>query len=330
MTEFKKATAEVERIANFVKQLEAGDLEIEFQMHGIAQVQQSAAELLPRMEKMKAKASEKDKDKQTYSEAMAQKVLELVTVFEELLPEIEKWNEKIEEDSRPYRTAKEQQELEQRKLEQHRRQQEEEERLRQQQEAEEVKRIAEEEARKVEEERRLEIERALERQRQIEAELFAQELQRRERLAAYLAANSPDEILLDSVKTLKAGTNSKQFEVVLRALQGCLANVVSYPDEDQFKRIRKANPSFHEEIAQYEGAVGVLFAFGFREDYPVGGETMLVLHEPDALSNYEEWTCWIAQCSDIKASVDRILDAISRSRYTHQPVDVEYVLRLRS
>ena len=64
---------------------------------------------------------------------------------------------------------------------------------------------------------------------------------------------------------------------------------------------------------------------GFRERYEEN-ETLLVLQEPNVMEEYEEWKEWMDQAALIKKRLDSVLEAISREKYTHRPVDLLYVL----
>ena len=199
-----------------------------------------------------------------YGEAMVTKVLAFVAQWEALLPKIEEWAERIDEEFAPYQSEKEAQlEAERQRKEQRERERQEREE-RQRREAEEAaKKAAEEAARKQAErleELRLEKEKA-ERAARLERE---REEERRNDLSTYLAQNTASQVLLDSVRMLQSamGPNKSLFETTLKAVHGVISNVVSYPDEEQFKTIRKSNPRFHSDVGQHPGAIGCLFAVG--------------------------------------------------------------------
>lgn len=330
MSEFKRALAELEKMTGFLEQLEDGSMDIETQKHGIDSVVSTLETWAPKIEKFRAKANEKDKDKKVYNDAMVAKVLAFLVKWDALVPQAEEWAERVEQEFAPYRTEKEAEiEAERRK-----RAEEEREKERQLQELrraeEEAKRQAAEEKARLEEEEKEAIRQrkeAADRQAQEEREV---ELKRREDLAVYLGQNRPSQVLMDSVRMLQDATRTepRMFELTVQAVHGVISNVVSYPDEEPFKTIRKSNPRFHADIGRHPGAIGCLFALGFREVYEQGEnkETLLILEEPNVVEEYEQWKEWLDQATDIKNKLDLVLAAISNERYTHRPVDVRHLL----
>jgi len=279
-----------------------------------------------RVEKYRRKANEKDPDKQVFGEAMVQRVLAFLAEWDALLPVVEEWALRIEAEYAPVqRTREEQAEAErqlQARLAEEARQRESERRRR---EAEDARR-AEEERQRRERERQEALERDREAAERAAQLVRDQEMQRRRELADYLARTPAPEVLTDSVRQLEANSSDRrQFEAVLRAVHGIMSNVLSYPDEEQFKTIRRANATFHEDVGRHPGAVGCLFALGFREQYDEN-ETLLVLHEPEALEEYEEWKEWLDGATAIKATVERVFAALSEERYSQKPLDLPYVL----
>ncbi|KAI3852265.1 hypothetical protein MKW92_022740 [Papaver armeniacum] len=53
---------------------------------------------------------------------------------------------------------------------------------------------------------------------------------------------------------------------VLQTLFKIIKNVIEHPDELKFRRLRKGNPLFQKNVANYKAAMEVLFLVGFNED----------------------------------------------------------------
>ncbi|KAK6919282.1 PUB domain [Dillenia turbinata] len=86
--------------------------------------------------------------------------------------------------------------------------------------------------------------------------------------------------LQKAIEMLQAEVNPTEATTVLQTLFKIIRNVIENPNEIKFKRLRKANPTFQKNVANYKAAMEVLFLVGFNEDV-VSNETYLVLRRND-------------------------------------------------
>ncbi|XP_043688698.1 uncharacterized protein LOC122639793 isoform X2 [Telopea speciosissima] len=91
--------------------------------------------------------------------------------------------------------------------------------------------------------------------------------------------------LQKAIEMLGSEVNPTQATSVLQTLFKIIRNVIEHPDEMKFRRLRKANPLFQRNVANYKAAMEVLFLVGFIEDVvsdEVGrAETFVVLKRND-------------------------------------------------
>ncbi|KAF3443367.1 hypothetical protein FNV43_RR13049 [Rhamnella rubrinervis] len=87
------------------------------------------------------------------------------------------------------------------------------------------------------------------------------------------------------IEVLRAEVNPMQATIILQTLFKIIRNVIEFPDELKYKRLRKANPIIERNIAKYKAAMELLFLVGFSEDVvsdEIGKtETYLVLKRND-------------------------------------------------
>ncbi|CAL9110787.1 unnamed protein product [Musa textilis] len=111
-------------------------------------------------------------------------------------------------------------------------------------------------------------------------DLDNQELQRIEEPAALFCSR-----LQRAIDILRSEATPLQATSVLQTLFRIIRNVIEHPDEVKFRRLRKANPQFQRNVANYKAAMEVLTLVGFCEDVisdEVGrAETFLVLKRND-------------------------------------------------
>ncbi|CBI28887.3 unnamed protein product, partial [Vitis vinifera] len=91
--------------------------------------------------------------------------------------------------------------------------------------------------------------------------------------------------LQKAIEMLRSEVNATQAAIVLQTLFKIIRNLIEHPDEIKFRRLRKANPAFQRNIANYKAAMEVLFLIGFNEDVvssEIGKvETYLVMKRND-------------------------------------------------
>ncbi|WOL19463.1 hypothetical protein Cni_G28261 [Canna indica] len=107
-----------------------------------------------------------------------------------------------------------------------------------------------------------------------------QELQRIEEPATLFCSR-----LQRAIDILRSEVTPLQATSALQTLFKIIRNVIEHPDEIKFRRLRKANPQFQRNVANYRAAMEVLTLVGFYEDIisdEIGRtETFLVLKRND-------------------------------------------------
>ncbi|PKA51352.1 hypothetical protein AXF42_Ash002717 [Apostasia shenzhenica] len=113
----------------------------------------------------------------------------------------------------------------------------------------------------------------------------------------------------ESIKILRSELTPQTSSSVLQTLSKIIRNIIEQPNELKFRRIRKANPQFQRNVANYKAAMEVLRTIGFYEDTvmdEVGeAETFLVLRRNDP------GLLWLAKSSlenlsDCESSTDTV------------------------
>ncbi|KAK9155474.1 hypothetical protein Sjap_002954 [Stephania japonica] len=91
--------------------------------------------------------------------------------------------------------------------------------------------------------------------------------------------------LQKSIEMLKSEVSPEETDSVVQTLFKIIWNVIEHPKDKKFRRLRKANPQFQRNVANYKAAMDVLFLVGFIEDVvsdEIGRlETYLVLKRDD-------------------------------------------------
>ncbi|KAJ0113715.1 hypothetical protein Patl1_01910 [Pistacia atlantica] len=87
------------------------------------------------------------------------------------------------------------------------------------------------------------------------------------------------------IELLQAEVNPLEATTVLQTLFKIIRNVIEYPEEMKYKRLRKANPIIQRNVANYKAAMEILYLIGFNEDVVLDeigkAETYLVLKRND-------------------------------------------------
>lgn len=91
--------------------------------------------------------------------------------------------------------------------------------------------------------------------------------------------------LQKAIEVLRLEVTPAESKSVLQTLLKIIRNVIEHPDEMKFRRLRKANPLFQKNVANYKAAIEVLYVVGFQEDIvwdEIGrAETYMVLKRDD-------------------------------------------------
>jgi DNA repair exonuclease SbcCD ATPase subunit len=114
----------------------------------------------------------------------------------------------------------------------------------------------------------------------------------REAERAFLASV---EVGIDGIKhqlqTLKESCSKAEFDVAKKALHTIFAQIVSKPEETQFRRIRCDHPKFMADIGRHNGGKEFLVAasFTFKE---IDEVKCFFTAEPDLMSDMDGWSSW--------------------------------------
>jgi PUB domain len=90
----------------------------------------------------------------------------------------------------------------------------------------------------------------------------------------------------------EATANDKIVQsTALKALQTIFSQIVSHPEEDNFRRIRRDHPKFVNDIGRHVGGKELLIASGFDigtiDDVP-----SYICHEPNIENDMDGWSTW--------------------------------------
>ncbi|MCO5551197.1 hypothetical protein L7F22_004696 [Adiantum nelumboides] len=144
---------------------------------------------------------------------------------------------------------------------------------------------------------RLQLDRGIENIEQFEGEI---ERSLEEDSSLKLLQESSEKIcqkINDALLKLKAEASPLEAAATIQSLYKILRNLIEHPNEEKFKRLRKANAAFKNRIAKFEGAIEVLQAIGFSEEAVLDStEDYLVLKRNDPV------LLWLAQ-SSLEASI---------------------------
>ncbi|KAJ4747500.1 Ubiquitin and WLM domain-containing metalloprotease [Rhynchospora pubera] len=110
--------------------------------------------------------------------------------------------------------------------------------------------------------------------------LKSEEIQRLEEPVAEICLR-----LQKSIQILRSEVNPVEASAVLQTLSKIIRNVIEHPNEGKFRKLRKANPQFQRNVANYTAAMEVLKMVGFSEDVIADelgrAETYMVLKRND-------------------------------------------------
>lgn len=116
-----------------------------------------------------------------------------------------------------------------------------------------------------------------------------------QRIKKYMDDNSADIPIVALALVLQNCNPQEKIEPCRKTLLKYLENLIKYPTEVKYKKIRKSNSIFCERIRDVDGAVSVLLKAGFHE-IEMDGEEILVLTD---------------DVFEIKEKINTLLDALS-------------------
>ena len=93
---------------------------------------------------------------------------------------------------------------------------------------------------------------------------------------------SVNALLKTSVKTLveslEETSTSKDMEAILATLKKIFDNIIQHPNDDKYRKIKKTNKRFSNEVWRYPAAVNFMKMTGWEED----GDYLTLRNELDA------------------------------------------------
>ena len=105
--------------------------------------------------------------------------------------------------------------------------------------------------------------------------------------------NKGKEGVREQLKMLVESTanDSEAQKAAINALHMLFSQIVSHPEEPNFRRIRRDHPRFQEDVGRHPGGKEILIAAGFRlgsiDDVP-----SYISTEPDLETDMDAWTEW--------------------------------------
>ena len=81
------------------------------------------------------------------------------------------------------------------------------------------------------------------------------------------------------------------YTAALNALHMLFSQIVSHPEEVNFRRVRRDHAQFHKDIGQYAGGRELLIAAGFRLG-AVDDVACFISTEPDIEKEMDAWSEW--------------------------------------
>lgn len=255
------------------------------------------------------KARIENEEEKVYGEKMVEKVLALEAQFDALVEKVDEERRRLEKAAKPVleqlkEKAQEAMVNEQRTL----REEEEEKRLQRENEIRECN--ERENLKKMQEEAdRLERER-LAFQKQEEERISylnkkksleeRDEIEKKERLRLEKSANTPFPELLVQ---LESENNPKYLKTIRRTLSMLVDNILQHPEASQFRKLRLLNENIQKDLIQFKLGLDALLSLGFKM-IEEEKEVFLVLEEPDAETEMDQWMQWFDKLQEAKEALD--------------------------
>jgi len=94
-------------------------------------------------------------------------------------------------------------------------------------------------------------------------------------------AKQADSTLERALKQMKDSASPSDFQVALKTILKILDNVVNYPLEPKYRKIKRENPALLKRLGHVTGSFDALISLGFKEE-TASTERMLVLEQSEA------------------------------------------------
>lgn len=97
----------------------------------------------------------------------------------------------------------------------------------------------------------------------------------------------------EQLRVLKEATanESGAYSTAVTALHTLFSQIVAHPEENNFRRVRKDHPKFHQDIGRHDGGRELLIAAGFRLG-ATDNVPCFISTEPNIETQMDEWSEW--------------------------------------
>ncbi|XP_014359020.2 UBX domain-containing protein 6 [Papilio machaon] len=118
--------------------------------------------------------------------------------------------------------------------------------------------------------------------------------------------------------------NREKIDTCVETLCKYLENIITYPEQEKYQKIRMSNRAFCERVQPIEGALELLLAAGFREEIllnPEGVEEQYMVFKKENVPSIESLTTLIdalRSAEPIQLELDRNVQVLLPSQAAHQ------------
>ncbi|KPJ14648.1 UBX domain-containing protein 6 [Papilio machaon] len=118
--------------------------------------------------------------------------------------------------------------------------------------------------------------------------------------------------------------NREKIDTCVETLCKYLENIITYPEQEKYQKIRMSNRAFCERVQPIEGALELLLAAGFREETllnPEGVEEQYMVFKKENVPSVESLTTLIdalRSAEPIQLELDRNVQVLLPSQAAHQ------------
>lgn len=90
---------------------------------------------------------------------------------------------------------------------------------------------------------------------------------------------------------MRASTSAEEFTIAVTAFHALFSQIVSKPEETQFRRVRRDHPKFAKDIGRHPGGKELLIASGFRLG-KIDEVPSFISTEPNLEKDMDAWGDW--------------------------------------